>query len=210
MVRYLLIFLESHQTGSDVFSLWRKEIFSGWAALSPLHYLDADDPRSKRNKHRHVNIYRVNDDNFPALPRIEEHLQLRLSQGHLVSYHWQLHSGICEIRQSSLTTTTVITVGMTIPGDKATVQELTEWYDQEHMPMLSTVPGWLAGIRMQLAHTSNAHDASAAPYLAIHEWGSPNGLGGDIWKKAVMTPWTERISALHTAPVYRRVWKVSD
>ncbi|KAB8268141.1 hypothetical protein BDV30DRAFT_243634 [Aspergillus minisclerotigenes] len=210
MVRYLLIFFEPHQTLNEGFFLWRKEILAGWAAFSPLLYLDADDPISETNKYRHVNIYHANDDSFPALSRIEEHLQQHLDNGPSVSYHWQLHDEIREIRQSSRTTATVVTVGMTIPSDQETVQELTDWYDQEHMPRLATVPGWLAGIRMRLAHSSDEHDASAAAYLALHQWGDPNGLGGDIWKTAVMTPWTERISALHTAPVHRRVWKISD
>ncbi|KAL4747950.1 hypothetical protein BDW72DRAFT_196233 [Aspergillus terricola var. indicus] len=210
MVRYLLVFLEPHQTLNEVFSSWRKEILSGWVEFSPFLYLDADDPITSRNKYRHANIYQIRNDGSLELARVDERLQLYSSEGRLVSYHWQLHDGISQLRQSPLSTVTVVTIGMTVPDNTKVIQELNQWYEQEHMPALATVPGWLGGTRMKLTHASNQHGASAAPYLAVHEWGNPNSLGGDAWKRAVMTPWTEKISALHTAPPYRRVWRVSD
>lgn len=210
MFRYLLIFFETSETLCEGFSSWRKYILSEWTELSPLFYLNADDPITPINKYRHVNVYEVEGNTTLDLRRIDEHLRLHSNQCHLLGYHWQLHDGISRLRQSSHSTATVVTVGMTIPDENEVIQELNQWYELEHMPGLANVPGWLAGMRMKLAHASDQHDTAAAPYLAIHEWRDSNGLGGPIWKRAVMTPWTERISGLHTAPPYRRVWAVCN
>lgn len=211
MVRYLIVFLQARYPPNEAFSLWRKEILSEWAEFSPCLYLDADNSATETNKYRNANLYRVNDGSFSEFSRLDQHLRLQThsANGHLVTYHWQLHDGICEIRQSPLPTSTVITAGITIPDDKSIDRELNRWYSEEHMPGLATVPGWLAGTRMKLVHTSDPDEACAAIYLAIHEWAEPNGLYGELWKKVVFTPWTERISALQSAPMYRRNWKLS-
>lgn len=209
MATYLLLLLEPRHDESTTFQKWRKEVLFASLEFTSSLYLDAVDTVSPTNIYRHINIYRFNKDALPTNSSIERHLKSNLRDGPLASYHWQLHRYINEVRQSQLTTATVITVGMTIPQEADADQELNQWYDKEHIPGLATVPGWLAGTRLQLMHASDSNVEWVAPYVAIHEWGDPNELGGDMWKKAVMTPWTERISELQTAPMHRRVWKMS-
>ncbi|KFY23349.1 hypothetical protein V491_02586 [Pseudogymnoascus sp. VKM F-3775] len=209
MATYILLLLEPRQGELLTFQKWRKEVLFASLEFRSSLYLDAVDIVSSTNIYRHANIYQLNNDTLLTHTDIEKHLQSYLRDGPLASYHWQLHSYINGLRQSELTAATVITVGMTIPQEADADQKLNQWYDEEHIPGLATVPGWLAGTRLKLVHASDPNVEWVAPYVAIHEWGDPNDLGGDMWKKAVMTPWTEKISELQTAPMHRRVWKIS-
>ena len=210
MVRYLLLFAQPVQRDKDAFSRWRKEVFATRPEVSPYIYLDAATGDTQPERFNHLNIYFIHSDDDDSLVcnRIDQHLQLQASNGYPMAYLWQLHDEIVQVRKSSLSSVTVVTVGMKIPDSPEADLELNQWYDLEHLPGLATVPGWLAGFRTKLTHTSRENDPCAAPYFALHEWGEPNELGGEAWKKAVATPWTERISKLQTAPIYRRIWTV--
>jgi hypothetical protein len=207
MEDYLLLFLKPGDDQETGFSQWRKEIFSGRLDINEFLLLDSDDTLGDGKKYRHLNIYRLTDLSSLTGLEIDEYMQTNSAYNYLSTYHWQLYSSIAEVRQSPLSAVTVVTVGITIPTDPESHQKLDEWYTQEHIPSLAAVPGWQAGIRLQLTDRSGKDAEYATPYLAIHEWAEPNGLGGDIWKKAVFTPWSERIMKLQTAPVHRRVWR---
>lgn len=55
---------------------------------------------------------------------------------------------------------------------------LDKWYDEEHIPMLSRVPGWVRSRRFILKDWSRsgvegqANQKPAPKYLAVHEWDS--------------------------------------
>ncbi|CAI7596199.1 unnamed protein product [Penicillium glandicola] len=127
MATYLLLLLEPRQDEVSTFQKWRKEVlFASLEFTTPL-YLDAVDTVSPTNTYRHANIYRLNNDAPITHSDIEEHLQSHLRHGPLARYHWQLHSYINGLRQSQLTTATVITVGMTIPQEADADHELNQW-----------------------------------------------------------------------------------
>lgn len=207
MPGYILLFLQPRNDQTTRFLHWRKEIFSSRADMSHYLYLDAVGPVTELEPYRHMNVYRLEGSLPSTTSDMEEHLESSYANSHLSKFHIQIYNCLAEIRQSPLPAATVVTVGMTIPTDLSSHQKLDQWYTQEHIPGLATVPGWQAGIRLQLLHASDTDAEYAAPYLAIHEWAEPNGLGGEVWKKACFTPWTERITELQTAPIYRRSWK---
>jgi hypothetical protein len=211
---YLLLFLQPRKTRTSEFSQWRREIFSMLPEITPHMYLDAvDDPDTGPNKYRHVNVYRLTESTSPPADSQIETQILYLHSGnyYLSAFHWHIYSSIAETRLTELLSAhTVVTVGITIPTTDAA--ELDRWYAQEHMPALATVRGWQAGTRLQLLTASSSSPPEkdveyAAPYLAMHEWAERNELGGETWKEAVFTPWSERImTELQSAPVHRRVW----
>jgi hypothetical protein len=65
--------------------------------------------------------------------------------------------------------------------------DFNRWYDEEHIPALSAVPGTL------LARRFRATDTSRQWYLALYHLESPDVVATEAWAKAVETPWTKRI-----------------
>ncbi|KAJ7143510.1 hypothetical protein C8R43DRAFT_1014449 [Mycena crocata] len=77
--------------------------------------------------------------------------------------------------------------GMT-PNENAD-ETFNDWYAEEHIPMLSVVPGWRSSRRFRLvtASTSPPH------YLALHEWTSREAFSTPEFKAATNTPWRTRV-----------------
>lgn len=65
--------------------------------------------------------------------------------------------------------------------------DFNRWYDEEHIPALSAVPGTLLARRFRAVSTSKQW------YLALYHLESPDVVATEAWKKAVETPWTERV-----------------
>ena len=76
---------------------------------------------------------------------------------------------------------------------------LNRWYDEEHVPMLSRVEGWLRSRRFILKDwTRTGVDAKAdvtpvPKYLAVHEWESLASFETDEFRHATSTPWRMRL-----------------
>jgi hypothetical protein len=68
--------------------------------------------------------------------------------------------------------------------------DFNAWYDQEHVPALAGVPGCLSARRFRI---HNATSEGNHRYLALYHLGSPEVCSSSAWKKAVETPWTERV-----------------
>ena len=64
--------------------------------------------------------------------------------------------------------------------------DFNTWYDQEHLPALSAVPGALCARRFRSR-------AGSPRYLAIYHLDSPAVQASPQWKRAANTPWTERM-----------------
>ena len=77
----------------------------------------------------------------------------------------------------------LVSVGMTpSPENDA---DFNEWYDDEHIPMLSRAPGWIYSRRCRLL----ASNDDAPQYLAIHGWENDLSFASEGYKEAVSTPW---------------------
>lgn len=73
------------------------------------------------------------------------------------------------------------------------------WYEQEHVPLLSVVPGWLKSARwtlkesMRFAADGTRRDKPTSLYLAIHEYESMESFSKPEFKTAISTPWRDKI-----------------
>ncbi|KAH9848163.1 hypothetical protein C2E23DRAFT_889400 [Lenzites betulinus] len=90
--------------------------------------------------------------------------------------------------------------------------EFNRWYEEEHIPLLAKVPGWVRSRRFELesagATGSEAKPGDAPPkYLAIHEWENPTAFETAEFKAAVSTEWMTKIRNESIVEMKRRVLK---
>ncbi|KAH8669484.1 Alpha/Beta hydrolase protein [Tricladium varicosporioides] len=90
------------------------------------------------------------------------------------------------------------------PGLEAK-NELDKWYREEHIEMLSKVPGWL---RTRRFITSSIDAGAPVEYLALHEYAPNNGLAGLEFKAATSTKWRNEIMANTVLNKRRRVYNL--
>ena len=82
-------------------------------------------------------------------------------------------------------------------------EEFNAWYDTEHLPPLSSVPGVLSATRFRARYGSPA-------YLAVYELSSADVGRSRAWQDAgIPTPWTQRIRKL-TTDRRARLWTTSS
>ncbi len=79
----------------------------------------------------------------------------------------------------------VMAVSMSVPPDAEA--ELTDYYEQEHYPLLLAVPGWRRSRRYML------NSGTAPKYLSLHEIDSTAAFDEPWYKTATSTPWRNRI-----------------
>jgi pimeloyl-ACP methyl ester carboxylesterase len=90
------------------------------------------------------------------------------------------------------------------PGDDKRAA-LDKWYREEHIDMLSKVPGWL---RTRRFVTSSIDRNSPLEYLALHEYAPHNGLDGPEFKAATTTQWSNEVMASIVKEKRRRVFNL--
>jgi hypothetical protein len=64
--------------------------------------------------------------------------------------------------------------------------EFNRWYDEEHIPLLSRVPGVLCARRFRAT-------ASTHRYVAVYHLESPEVAASAPWQAALATDWTRRV-----------------
>jgi hypothetical protein len=74
------------------------------------------------------------------------------------------------------------------------VEDMTAWYEQEHIPMLLAVPGWRRIRRYRLVGPAPL-DGPGFGFLSLHELAGPEVLSEPGYRAAVSTPWRDRIVA---------------
>lgn len=68
--------------------------------------------------------------------------------------------------------------------------DFNAWYDEEHVPRLSEVPGCLCARRFRIV---NAVSEGRQRYLALYHLASPDVCSSEAWSAAVNTDWTARV-----------------
>lgn len=85
------------------------------------------------------------------------------------------------------------------PGPTLSEDAYNVWYEQEHVPLLSAVPGWLKSTRwtlkegMRFEAGGTRSDKPTSRYLAIHEYESMESFSKPEFKTATRTPWRAKI-----------------
>ncbi|KAL4965189.1 Thiolase, N-terminal domain-containing protein [Aspergillus stella-maris] len=88
----------------------------------------------------------------------------------------------------------------TLPADNEKEDDLKKWYKEEHIPMLSRVPGWR---RSRLFVTASIDPNATREFVALHEFAPKNGLGGAEHKASMETAWRNRIAETLTSKTRR-------
>ncbi|KAL0940272.1 3-oxoadipate enol-lactonase 2 [Colletotrichum truncatum] len=91
--------------------------------------------------------------------------------------------------------------------DESGEAELKKWYEEEHIDMLSKVPGWL---RTRVVKVSSLGDGagSKTTFFALHDYARQNGLGGPEHKASMSTKWGGEIVSKYVKDKSRRTYKL--
>ncbi|EIW57247.1 uncharacterized protein TRAVEDRAFT_168885 [Trametes versicolor FP-101664 SS1] len=92
-----------------------------------------------------------------------------------------------------------------------TEDEFNKWYEEEHIPLLAKVPGWVRSRRFVLEDAAAAGPEATAgtppKHLTIHEWEGLEAMETKEFKEAVSTPWMQKIQETAIVDARRRVLK---
>ena len=93
------------------------------------------------------------------------------------------------------------------PGAEGAEEAVTKWYEEEHLPMLSKIPGWL---RSRVFRTPSVIEGGSGEVkiVTLHEYTKENGLGGPEHKAAMSTPWRDDVFAKYIAHKGRRTYEL--
>ena len=105
--------------------------------------------------------------------------------------HHRLYRVINE-RESLQGPGTVLLVVSMQPGPDLEEQEFHDWYEEEHTPLFSKIPGWRGTRRAELVETDE--EAGKVPrFLALHEWESYASFDTDEYRHATTTDWQKSV-----------------
>lgn len=96
--------------------------------------------------------------------------------------------------------------GLEIPPEHD--EEFQDWYNTEHLPGLSRVPGVVRSRRFKLHPAEGETLGSPSIYMAHYELEHREVQASDDWKRVVATPWSSRIRRLfidRLRNIYQRV-----
>ena len=82
----------------------------------------------------------------------------------------------------------ILAVANSVPPEME--DDMTAWYEQEHIPMLLEVPGWRRIRRWRLIGGS---EPLGPDFLSLHELAGPSVLEEPGYRAAISTPWRDRI-----------------
>lgn len=205
------VWLEPHDSVDEAtFQKWRETAFLQIPGVSNVDYLTATDNEDSSNHYRYENAYTI-DDAHAIDEALVNHLRAS-AEGVIKRSDWQIYERISYDKRDDagerLPGTVFVTVGMSPIETPENLADYHEWYKQEHMPILSDVPGWRTGSRYRLVVCYGDHAEFCSPYLAVHQYNEKNGLGGEQWLKSVNSEWTKRVMSNLAAPNHRRVWRL--
>ncbi|KAF8891857.1 hypothetical protein BD779DRAFT_152722 [Infundibulicybe gibba] len=102
---------------------------------------------------------------------------------------WHMYKNLEPGTEDLTTSYTHIFVMVSMTPQPGAEQNFNDWYTEEHIPLLSRVPGWVSSHRFLLWGSS----ASAPQYLALHQWESTVSFKADEYKLATGTPWRTNV-----------------
>jgi pimeloyl-ACP methyl ester carboxylesterase len=99
----------------------------------------------------------------------------------------------------------LVAVQNTLKEIEGAEEDYKKWYEEEHMEVLSKVPGWL---RTRWFKTSSIERGVPMTYLALHEYAKGNGLGGPEHQAAMSTSWREQVANKYVGTKTRRTYRL--
>lgn len=105
----------------------------------------------------------------------------------------------------------VFVVGHEVPRNRH--QEFNAWYNNEHLPSLLAVPGFLTGRRFILAGRKIPpivdRGGSLSKYLTVYDIENESTFESDAFRKAALSPWSDWVRSWHTlkmCTLYNRIY----
>ncbi|KAK4180687.1 Alpha/Beta hydrolase protein [Triangularia setosa] len=100
----------------------------------------------------------------------------------------------------------LVAVEVEVKGGEQGEKEITKWYLEEHIPMLSKIPGWL---RSRVYRTpSLIEGGDKVRIVTLHEYEKVNGLGGEEHKASMDTKWRTEVFDKWIAAKHRRTYEL--
>ncbi|KAF1849112.1 alpha/beta-hydrolase [Cucurbitaria berberidis CBS 394.84] len=88
----------------------------------------------------------------------------------------------------------LVAVSFTLQDGEGKEEELSKWYEDEHVALLQQVPGWRRTRRFVTSYLDlESGHKTEKEFVALHEYAPQNGLGGPEFRKALSTEWAGRI-----------------
>lgn len=104
--------------------------------------------------------------------------------------------------------TELVVVTMTLQDIAGAEEQVIRWYEEEHFPLLTKVPGWLRTRRYSISDLDQAGAAAPFQLISLHEYQKNNGLGGPEHRASMDTPWREEMYAKYAGNKGRRTYKM--
>jgi pimeloyl-ACP methyl ester carboxylesterase len=100
--------------------------------------------------------------------------------------------------------TILVSVEVTFKDVPGAEEEVAKWYQEEHVPMLAKVPGWL---RTRI-YRSSSLDEGRPRLVSLHEYAKTNGLGGPEHKASMSTARREDVFSKYIDQKGRRTYSL--
>ncbi|KAJ3813367.1 hypothetical protein F5876DRAFT_73951 [Lentinula aff. lateritia] len=93
-----------------------------------------------------------------------------------------------------LSTTPLFLVSVALSPTLEAERDFNAWYEEEHISLLSQVPGWQACRRFSLVDCESTVNSVSPPrYFALHAYKDLNGFTTPQFKAATNTPWRTKV-----------------
>lgn len=102
----------------------------------------------------------------------------------------------------------LVAVTMMLQDVENAEAQLDRWYEEEHIGLLSKVPGWLRTRRFRTSSSAVVAGNNEITYLALHEYRTTNGLGGMEHRAAMTTRWRDDIINMYAKTKSRRTYQL--
>ncbi|EME49064.1 hypothetical protein DOTSEDRAFT_142675 [Dothistroma septosporum NZE10] len=88
-----------------------------------------------------------------------------------------------------------VTRAVSLKVNESDLDEFNKWYEEEHIDMLSKVPGWLRTRRflMRIGGIQGMPPSGQIEILAVHDFSKSDALDGPEWKAATSTQWRNKM-----------------
>ncbi len=86
-------------------------------------------------------------------------------------------------------------------------EEFEDWYNTEHLPRLSRVPGVVCARRYKVKADFPRLVGNPPVYLAVYELEKPDIPESEAWRQASQTPWTKRLQRFRQGDVLRNIYE---
>lgn len=105
----------------------------------------------------------------------------------------KIYSVVSKRGESAVPAPVQLAVSMRV--NESDLEDFNNWYEQEHIDMLSKIPGWMRSRRfkMVVGGIRGMPPEGQVECLAVHDFRAQNGLDGPEHKAAVDTPWRSKI-----------------